>query len=299
MPALITHQLIAEEVYNTLDDRIKDTIKDRQLYYFGAQGGDPFYLYKYMTVRKKINFGKALHRGEIYKTFSGFKDYLERTGEVAALSYVLGYITHYATDIIFHPFVYFLINKYQDKDNKIRNRDKLHYLIEGDLDVFLLQKYKGNEIKNYRYPLSFQDIQTDKIFKLFEKIYFDLCGEELNNNSFSKSIKRYFLYNKMLSDPKYKKQKFISDVEDFFNISHIVSYLFKRQTPDDKYINIENEVWHNLENPEGLKNHSAVELYEKSVELSIKLIEIFLTSLENKEPLKTDDFSTDFNIGIL
>jgi len=299
MPAFITHQLVSEAVIENLDDNLKNRIKDRQMYFFGAQGGDPFYLYKYMANSKKINFGRALHRSEVYKTFSEFKDYIEKTEDVAFLSYVLGYITHYAVDIVFHPFVYYLIEKYRENDNKIRKRDKLHYLIEGDLDVFLFQKTRGTALKTYNYPLSFKDIQSDKLFNAYQKIYFDLCGEELEKEAFIKSIKRFFFYNRLLDDKQYKKQKVIFSVENIFNFSHVVSYLFKRETPDEKYTNVENEVWHNLDNPEGTKNHSAAELFEQSKELSKVLIEKFIQCLDTKASLKNDDFSTDFNIGLL
>jgi hypothetical protein len=300
MPALITHQLIAEKVLNIINEDVKHHIKDRQMYYFGAQGGDPFYLYKYMTLHKKVNFGIALHRGEIYNTFSSFKDYIEKTEEIAAFSYVLGYITHYATDIIFHPFVYYLIDKYKNIENdKIRKRDKLHYLIEGDLDVFFLQKQKAKQPKEYVYPLRFKDIQTNKLYLLYEKAYFDLCSEDLDKKSFERAIKRFFFYNRMLNDRNYKKQKFILKIENFFNSSHILSYLFRREKPDDKNINIEKELWYNLENPDTSKNHSAEELFDKSVQLSKELILEFINNLETKTPLKTENFSTDFNIGQL
>jgi len=300
MPALITHQLIAEKVLDKLDDNIINKIKDRQMYYFGAQGGDPFYLYKYLTMRKKVNFGIALHRGEIYKTFSNFKNYLEKTEEIAAFSYVLGYITHYATDIVFHPFVYYLIDKYKSKeDDKIRKRDKIHYLIEGDLDVFFLQKEKNKQPKDYEYPINFRDIQINKLYQLLEKPFFDLCDEELNINSLERAVKRYFFYNRMLNDFNYKKQKTVLTIENFFNFSHIVSYLFKREKPDDKYTNIEKEVWHNLKNPDTTNNLSAEELFDKTVVLSQELIIEFIKCLDEKTSLSLQKFSTDFNIGQL
>lgn len=295
MPALITHQIIAEKTAKLFS---QDTIKDLPHFYLGAQGGDIFYTYKYLTLKKRVNFGIALHRNDIYKTFENFRKYLQNSTDFAAFSYVLGYITHYAGDITFHPFVYYLINMHErlQSDDAVRANDKIHYLIESDIDVFLLQTEKG-EGEDYVYPLSQKQINTNSLYALYQKIYFDLCGEELSENSFKRAIKRFFLLNRLLSDKKQRKRQMIFNLESFLNTAHIVSYLFRREKPSDSYINIENQIWHSLDSPNDLKTCSATDLLEQSVQLSNELIIDFLIALKTNSPLPIHKFSTDLNNG--
>ena len=138
MPSLYTHQILAEKVKELLPERTRRYITRDSEYYLGAQGGDVFYLYKMREGQK--NLGKYLHRKNVYMVFCNFLE-AARSGDGGVTSYIAGYITHYAGDIVFHPYVYSLLNRleFEDTGNWKGNR---HALIESDMDSYFVRKYK-------------------------------------------------------------------------------------------------------------------------------------------------------------
>ena len=104
MPANYTHHLIASKALDTLLPATKNIIKlYLPLYFFGAQGADFCFFYRFLSPRSK-NFGSYLHRQGGYPAFCVLKSLSAR--DLKLLAYTLGYVTHYAADVTFHPFVY-------------------------------------------------------------------------------------------------------------------------------------------------------------------------------------------------
>ena len=139
MPNWYTHQLIAEEARGSIPvTRVFD-------YYFGAQGGDFMFFYRFFAMRG-VSPGKILHRKNIYGHFCAMLDYVKAYPQAA--DYVYGYITHYAADTVFHPYVYFLTD---EKGGTSMDRNITHTLIERDLDACFLER-RGISARAYRLP---------------------------------------------------------------------------------------------------------------------------------------------------
>ncbi len=103
MPAPQTHFLIARETLKRFPKNIQDKIRPHlSLYFFGAQGADFCFFYP-LTGGFSQNFGSHLHRKGGYGAFSVCKAFATQP---SLFAYSLGYITHYATDTVFHPFIY-------------------------------------------------------------------------------------------------------------------------------------------------------------------------------------------------
>ena len=104
MPTSYTHHYIASKALATLPSATKQIISlYLPLYFFGAQGADFCFFYAYLP-RKKKNLGSYLHRQGGYPTFCVLKSLAAR--DLKMLAYTLGYATHYAADVTFHPHVY-------------------------------------------------------------------------------------------------------------------------------------------------------------------------------------------------
>ena len=103
MPAPQTHFLIARETLNRFPPNIQDKLQPHlSLYFFGAQGADFCFFYPPTSGFSK-NFGSYLHRKGGYGAFGVCKAF---STQPSLFAYSLGYITHYATDTVFHPFIY-------------------------------------------------------------------------------------------------------------------------------------------------------------------------------------------------
>lgn len=101
MPTSFTHQLLAEEVYESLPAPSCERVTSLSHYYLGAQGGD--ICFTCPPFNKRENLGHRLHGHSSLLFFRllrsmGKDDPLVR-------SYAYGYVTHYAADVAFHSFL--------------------------------------------------------------------------------------------------------------------------------------------------------------------------------------------------
>lgn len=104
MPSVYTHFLMARQSFLILPPRIQAKISPYlNLYYFGAQGADFCFFYKFLR-RKNGNLGSHLHRWGGLNTFQALQTHAAQSP--AMFAYAAGYITHYAADAILHPYVY-------------------------------------------------------------------------------------------------------------------------------------------------------------------------------------------------
>ena len=123
MPASYTHHLVAAEALSTLPSNVFNVITPHlSLYFFGAQGADFCFFYRFLNPKSK-NLGSFLHRKGGYTAFCMLSAFSAR--DLGLFAYTLGFITHYAADVTFHPFVYAQSGKSPLK----------HARIEGALDV--------------------------------------------------------------------------------------------------------------------------------------------------------------------
>jgi hypothetical protein len=126
MPAYYTHHLVASKAFDTLPIPTKNIVGlYLPLYFFGAQGADFCFLYRYLSPRSK-NLGSYLHRNGGYPAFCVLKSLAAR--DLKLLAYTLGYITHYAADVTFHPFVYAHAGKSIWSHARIESAMDAHFL---------------------------------------------------------------------------------------------------------------------------------------------------------------------------
>lgn len=124
MPDFFSHCILAELIYNNLNEKHKRKITSRALYSLGAQGGDVFFTYNFSPT-SRYNVGKLIHHLDAEKLF--------KVLSIGDASYVCGFATHYAVDSVMHPFVYDF-----EKKNK---KPFSHFSFESDLGVYLSDKF--------------------------------------------------------------------------------------------------------------------------------------------------------------
>lgn len=164
MPAQYTHQIYAETLLSLLPEEERARISDLPAYYLGAQGGDVFYFLRLVTPGGG-NLGKYLHNTDVYGFFSEMLASLRRDGSSAALSYAAGYVTHYALDTVFHPFVYGTTEKFIAAHPKSRIR--WHAYIESDIDSHFIRKLRGISVTDYVSPLRISELDVPALVRLF------------------------------------------------------------------------------------------------------------------------------------
>lgn len=145
MPKELTHWHVARgALHSDIPGQVREIITDNpELFYLGAVAHDiPFYDLSQPPETSIERIGELLHGVNGENTLLPLIDFTEKSLALRSaqylLSFILGMLTHYITDSIFHPMVYYLSGNYYDKDNNLRSKAIFrHRLLETAIDLWL------------------------------------------------------------------------------------------------------------------------------------------------------------------
>ena len=179
MPAAYTHFCVARETLALLPPAIQAKIQPHlSLYFFGAQGADFCFFYPVLGGFSQ-NFGSYLHRQGGFAAFNVCKTFSVAPNLFA---YSLGFITHYAADTTFHPFVYKKAGKSALK----------HTRIENAFDCYFKENSPGDRTQYFRAKLSHED--KKELFLLYASISARVGFPPLDQKGFYRAIRLFNAY---------------------------------------------------------------------------------------------------------
>lgn len=292
MPAQYTHQIIAETIFERLPENVRDTITSLPAYWLGAQGGDMYYFFR-IRKGKERNLGTYLHNRGIYEVFSSFLK-AARGEDGAAWSYIAGYITHYAADAVFHPYVYALMGRFSREEPAWRG--KRHAYIESDLDSYFIEKYRNASVREYVSPVSKKDADALP-YDLMREVCRENGSSGFSERALRSAFKRFFLFERLFTDRSYRRRKFFTGVENAFRLPHVFSSLYRRPDYDERCLNRDCAEWTNPSDTAFSSKESADRLFERSVREGVRLIDTFFICMEGGTPLPREDFGKGFLTG--
>lgn len=285
MPNWYTHQLIAEEARGSIPvTRVCD-------YYFGAQGGDFMFFYRFIAMRG-VSPGKILHRENIYGHFCTMLDHVRAHPQAA--DYALGYVTHYAADTVFHPYVYFLAD---EKGGTSMDRNITHTLVERDLDACFLER-RGISARAYRLPYSPSDPDVGVVTGVMAET-FGRMGLTITERDVRKAIKNYFRLIRNTSDRNGVRRK-ISDGIGRTGIKpfRLLGALFARKHYDPHTLNGERREWNYITDRSVTSDEDVFMLFDRAVATAVRLAGIFRDCVDSGEALPQPEFSLNLLTGL-
>ena len=287
MPTAYTHQLIAEDSKEVISDEVR--LAD---YYFGAQGADSLFFFRFIKFAKH-NLGNMLHTDDIYGTFTTMLDFCRTHPE--ALSYVLGYITHCASDAVFHPYVYFVAH---NRGVTKLLRSICHTRMETDLDSYFLDKL-GISVEKYGLPYGVHDINMNVITELYVRV-FEAKGVSATRKAVRHAIKNYFRYVRGTTDRRFRQGGFYGFLGKYsLRFRHLAALFRRRATEIDRsFLNEEHREWHYREDESRKSTDSVDELYEKAVDKCRGMLRLFLDAYNGNTELPREEFNTHLLKGI-
>ena len=286
MPNWYTHQLIAEEARNKIPvTRVYD-------YYFGAQGGDFMFFYRFFAMRG-VSPGKILHRENVYGNFSAMRDYV--AAHPNAADYALGYVTHYAADTVFHPYVYFLAD---EKGGTRMDRNITHTLVERDLDACFLER-RGVSARAYRLPYLLSDPDSGVVTGVMREIFGRLGYTDITERNIRKAMKNYFRLIRNTSDKSGVRRR-ISDGIGKAGIKpfRLLGALFARDACNPATLNAERRDWSYITDRSIKSDEDAFMLFDRATETAAELANVFYECAEKNLPLPKKEFSLNLLTGL-
>lgn len=146
MPAFSTHYLFARELLGELEALAPDFRLDADAVYYGTQGPDVLFFHRILPTMpgKSLNpVGSRMHRSNPNALFDAMLAYA-RTQEGAqreqALSYIYGFLCHYALDRVAHPYVYATQHAIIKARRIWYLKGVVHNRVEYEIDMLMLRR---------------------------------------------------------------------------------------------------------------------------------------------------------------
>ncbi len=277
MPSSITHELIAEAAKDRLPEHLREQIECAPDYfYLGAQGPDLFFFYK-PTDKKEYNWGKTLHRKQLFAWFCALLEGLKtRKGEEFAKcrAYALGFCTHLEADVAFHPFVY----AYLEKTGAPK---RFHQLMENDWDAVFLREIRGKSAYNYSFPFDCKKIAREGVlYPYLAEAARTLGRKPVTKGAFRRCL-RFFRWFQ-----RHFRKKHFRYLKPF------VPKLYLRDECDPSELG--GEDFYALS---GGKADTAQGLFSLAATNAAALMEAFSDALENGTPLEREKFGRHLLTG--
>lgn len=307
MPGFTTHYLFGVKAYNDLPNNyLKHVIsKYRWLYQIGLQGPDIFfYNIPILRHRDYRNVGSHMHEYHVNRFFrnclSEIAAISSKQQREQAISYMAGFLCHYAADSICHPYVYGRIQ--YETDGKGSRFHGLHAELENDIDTLLLRKFKHKKPSEFNQAaticLNGQEIQFLSRFlsRCINETYYPITERnifQVTEGMVTRSVYAIRFGGRLLSDPAGRKRNTIQFFESMFLKHPIAS---KKLVTDDtpkgvrKTLNLDHEVWTNPWNKTLASSASFLDLYRQTLQKCNLMYYQFNSMLTSEIPLKDQSF---------
>ena len=224
MPAIITHDLFGEAVYE--DDAYFIGIDPEQRFAFllGNQGPDPlFYARANPSISEFALLGSIMHSRDTDKILMAFHDALDSLTpdeKPVGRAYLLGFLCHYLLDSTVHPLVY--ANQYALCDAGVegltrKNGNEIHAVIESEFDEVMLFKRTGKTVatfKPYKEILQANDETLTIIGKLYSYMAVMVFQRSMQIDVFRKSVKAFRLVQNVFYSRTGMKRSLLARVEE-------------------------------------------------------------------------------------
>lgn len=293
MPGFTTHYIIGQQARRDLpaDSPLRQILERyASIYQLGVQGPDIFF-YNFLLFRHRQykNVGIMMHEFHVNAFIANLLDSAAKEFDPEcfgrALAYTAGYICHYVSDSIVHPYVYGRIgHSPKQKGKKKGEVTSLHCKLENDIDAILLARYFKKKPSEFNQAATFSMTREERRYishllcNAINRTYYP----ERYGNSFSittgvvaRSIWMMKLGCRALSDPRESKRRKVDRVERLLRRNPVASSkLVSDQVSDVRWaLNLMHEPWVNPWDRSMVSQESLQELLVKTLK---KLHECYL-----------------------
>lgn len=240
MPKYITHWIIAEKVFQGLDERsaFKPVIaRGKASYLIGSVVLDtPFYLIWGRDAGVMNRMAEHLHntRNSSFRFAAEFLAACEqnRSRFAPVLAMLLGIITHIYADAVFHPMVYFFSGPPLGKP-KTRNQSAArHHTLETYLDLYFEKAFQSSYQWKFSALLKRIEIEPPQFFEILTHLF------SVRGDHGIRMIKKAVRMNAAIQGLFDKKlPRLLMDGLNLvpgIDVSHFVAHFYPYQRPDPR-----------------------------------------------------------------
>ncbi len=277
MPAIVSHYLLAERVMSDLSELMPDLDINRTAFIWGASGPDIFFCHRILPHQKHRSLrtvSTKMHNTPPELILNYLADYARYKCDDIAMSYALGFVTHYAFDSLAHPFILYFAEIMSMRQPQ-KTSALCHNEIESALDSLMLRSERNQRISDFRLPdaAPLDPIINSIIASAMQGALLYLYNKGTYRSDIYTAQKDWHRSLAALNDKHGIKYRFIRRAENLVGLPPLLSPIFRRNYPDISYdpANLKHSQWINKENSTE-HSESFFELADQAEDLSIKLI---------------------------
>ncbi len=287
MPNLITHELLGQEVLKEIPTPLKNTITHfPKEFSLGTSGPDCFFYYNswpwldQKKAKKIASLGSQIHNRNIQQFFKIIFEDAKSHPSPAKISYLAGFVCHWALDKEAHPYIFNQTGNPKDPTSILDHRR-----FESHLDYLMLQQIKGCSIQEYPgYKLlQFDQHTVDAITDFYQRPILEIQGHSLSKKEVYTSLRHFYGIQKFLYDPHALKFDILHTLEKkIFRNPYIFSSLIVPEQPDYyDILNLQHRFWeHPCTNV--MRDESFLELFNEAIVTAKKVLSSFQLYLNNQ-----------------
>ncbi|MBQ9024209.1 MAG: zinc dependent phospholipase C family protein [Bacilli bacterium] len=281
MAGTITHAYFANDLYKKLDKKTKNKLKNyKENLKTYNQGHDIFFFTFNVINHNTRKIGNYMHKNNTKEFFKNIiiyikKNNLENNSEI--MSFLYGFIGHYALDSTVHPYVTYKTGVFKKKDKKTYKYNSKHSDLESYIDAYMINKHEKitpNKFKIHKF--CFNTKLSKELSKLIDYAFYKtynfkhmslLIKEGIFNMKVSYRVLRYDPY-------KIKKNayNFIDKIlpKSLKKLSPI-SYAYELNN-NEYYLNLDHKKWCHPRYKDETYTYSFLDLYNNALDMAIDII---------------------------
>ena len=282
MPAVVSHYLVAEKVYNTLLKKHPSLNINRTSFIWGASGPDIFFAHRILPWQKGKSLryvGTEMHNTPADEIINYFTDYSKNNKDGLCFSYTLGFVTHYTFDSTAHPFVLYFSNLMSHRQ-PFKHKSVCHNEIESALDTMFLKLEKNERISDFKLQsASPADSKVNlSIARLYHSYLLSEKGMEISPETMEEVQRDWNKGLSMLNDSHQLKKSVVQTGEKILRLKPILSPIIRTPHPDLKndYANMQKREWFS-QTDEKVHNENFFELADKAVKKALEIIDVLMS----------------------
>lgn len=273
MPAATTHAEFAREWKNTLPLDEQKKIANPNMFYLGAQGPDLFFFSDAGMGKKTLrNYGSLMHQQSPFETLKFMNRYAGEDPDL--ISYIYGYISHYALDSCAHPLIFYDARFMGDSQDTETVR---HFRVEAIIDRIMLQK-NGRDISDYDTDiltaLSEKDIR--KLSGMYVHLFEEVFNWQLSQRKIEQTCRQCSFFLRVLRPNSERKFRMIAAVEKLAGAPHMISslMLYNRMDHEDELLNLNHQTFENVHNAEMKSSASFFDCWQEALKKASALAHV-------------------------
>lgn len=296
VPAIISHYLLSERVRTALGELQPQLEIHRNAFLWGASGPDVFFCHRVLPFQKARSlscFGSRMHNEPAHRLLNALVEYARAARDDIAMSYALGFITHYAFDSVAHPFVLYFSGQMSYRQPE-KHSSICHNELEAALDSLFLRVEKGVRISRIRLqdaaPI---DPEANTVIALSLKSYMKRAYHfQASCTELIQAQKDWHTSLAVLNDRTGMKRIMVEYAEKAVGLKPMLSPMFREDHPRlmPDYANLRRRQWFDRVQQQ---EHSETffELADRAEALSLELIRQVLAG----KPLTAEQCTATFS----